>query len=416
MARTPLGSQKGQEFKEMTVPELAVIPVKAAVERSGLGKSDVDGCNFGQMNQGTGEAANLARHVALKAGLDPATATGYTVNRICGSGFQAVACGMMDIHEREGTVYVAGGCEMNSHRLISLPVNFAWRGMPKNGVLLGGMEYDGDPCYPADVFGKKWVADDGTEVPLYGAPFTVEKASKILGVTREEADRFAYDSQVKMKRAQEENRFENEIVPIEYPVVGKKGQVEMVSCDQDLHPKPFTTMEGLAGLKPAFIKDGVVTAGNASGSVDGAAAIVMMPEEEAKRRGLKPLAYLVDFTFGGVDPTIMGTGPVPAIKKLFKKTGLDFPDIDVIEINEAFCAQVVGCMKMFGFDFNSDFYKKLNPNGGATAIGHPEGCTGVRLTMTIAEELLRTGKRYGIASACVGGGQGAAILIENAQL
>jgi len=268
--------------------------------------------------------------------------------------------------------------------------------------------------FPSERYGLEWEAPDGRKIPLVGPSFTVEKASIRLGVTREESDRFAYDSQMKMKRAVEENRFDNEIVPIEYPVSGRKGK-EYIYCDKDLHPKPDTTMEGLAALRPAFIPGGVITAGSASGSVDGAAAMVLMKESEAERRGLKPIAYLNAFTFGGVDPTEMGIGPTVAIPKLFKKTGLGFDDIDVFEINEAFCAQVVCCMKIFGFDFESDFYKKLNPNGGATAIGHPEGCTGVRLTMTIAEELRRTGKRYGVASACIGGGMGAAILVENAQ-
>jgi acetyl-CoA C-acetyltransferase len=409
-----LDSQKGQEFREMSIPELAVIPVKAVLERAGLGESDVDCVVMGQMSQGTGEAGNLARHVSLKAGLDVTTALGYTVNRICGSGFQAVACCMMELWAGEGEVYIAAGCEMDSHQLISLPINFPWVGVPRGGVLLGGPAYDGDLCYPSERFGKKWIADDGTEIPLYGPAFTVEKAAKLLGVTREEADRFAYDSQMKMKRAQEEDRFADEIIPLEYPLTDKRGNTEMVSCDKDLHPKPFTTPEGLAKLSPAFVKNGVVTAGNASGSVDGAAAVVLMKESEAERRGLKPIAFVNAFAFGGVDPTVMGTGPVPAIRKLFKKTGLGFEDIDVIEINEAFSAQVVSCMKLFGVDFDSDFYRKLNPNGGATAIGHPEGCTGVRLTLTIAEELRRTGKRYGVASACIGGGQGAAILVENA--
>jgi acetyl-CoA acetyltransferase family protein len=323
---------------------------------------------------------------------------------------------MMELWAGEGDVYIAAGCEMDSHRLVSLPLDFLWKGIPRGGALLGGPTYDGDLCYPSERFGKKWVADDGTEIPLYGPAFTVEKAAKIYGVTREEADRFAYDSQMKMKRAQEEDRFADEIIPIEFPTTDKRGKTEMTFCDKDLHPKPFTTPEGLKKLAPAFVKDGVVTAGNASGSVDGAAAIALMKESEAQKRGLAPIAYLNAFAFGGVDPTVMGTGPVPAIQKLFKKAGLEFEDVDVIEINEAFSAQVVCCMKMFGFGFDSDFYRKLNPNGGATAIGHPEGCTGVRLTMTVAEELRRTGKRYGIASACIGGGQGAAVLLENANL
>ena len=417
IARTPLDSQKGKEFKEMTIPELAVIPVKAAIERSNLGVSDVDGLIMGNMDQGTGEATNIARHVALKAGLDYKTALAYTVNRVCGSGFQAVASSMMEIWAGQGDIYVAAGVEMRSHSKVSLPLSFAWTGIPKGGILLGGPEYKGDATFPKEVFGTSWEAPDGRVVPYNGPGLTVEKASIQLGVTREESDRFAYDSQMKMKRAQEENRFADEIIPIEYPETDRKGKVNMVSCDTDLHPKPNTTMEGLAGLPPAFLKDGgVVTAGSASGSVDGSAAVVIMSEENAAKRGLKPIAYLVDFAFGGVDPTIMGTGPFEAINKLFARTGKSFDDVDVVEINEAFCAQVLTCMKLWGFDFESDFYKKLNPNGGATSIGHPEGCTGVRLTLTVAEELRRKGQKYGVASACIGGGMGAAILIENAQL
>ncbi|MDR1205531.1 MAG: thiolase family protein [Peptococcaceae bacterium] len=404
-ARTPLDSQKGQEFREMTIPELAVIPVSAAIERSRLGDKDVDGLVMGNVNQGTGEAANLGRHVALKAKLDYTTALAYTVNRICGSGFQAVASSMMEIWAGEGSVYVAAGCEMNSHRLVSLPISFSWTGIPRGGALLGGPAYDGDPCFPSEIYGK-----------MYGPAFTVEKAAKLYGIPREDSDLFSYDSQMKTKKAQAGGRFANEIVPIEYPQTDKKGKVNRVKCDADLHPKPNTTVEVLATLPPAFLKDGIVTAGSSSGSNDGAAAIVVMTEEEAQKRGLKPIAYLNAFAFGGVDPTLMGTGPVPALQKLLKKTNLTFDDIDVLEINEAFSAQVLSCLKLLGYSMDSPIYRRLNPNGGAVSIGHPEGCTGVRLTMTVAEELRLTGKKYGIASACIGGGQGAAILLENAQI
>ena len=219
-----------------------------------------------------------------------------------------------------------------------------------------------------------------------------------------------------MKKAQESNRFENEIVPLEIRKTDKKGNVSTATACVDLHPKPQTTLEVLKTLPPAFEKDGIVTAGSSSGSNSGAAAIVIMAEEEALRRELKPIAYLNAFAFGGVDPRLMGTGPVPAIHKLLNKANLSLDDIDVLEINEAFAAQVLSCMKIFGHYIGTPLYDRLNPNGGAVAIGHPEGCTGVRLTMTVAEELRRTGKKYGIASACIGGGQGAAILIENAQV
>jgi acetyl-CoA C-acetyltransferase len=404
-ARTPLDSQKGQEFREMSIPELAVIPVNAAIERSRLGSKDVDGLIMGNVGQGTGEATNLGRHVALKAKLDYTTALAYTVNRVCGSGFQAVASSMMEIWAGEGNVYVAAGCEMNSHHLISLPLSFSWTGIPRGGALLGGRNYEGDPCNPNEIYGV-----------MYGPAFTVEKASRIYGITREESDQFSYDSQMKMKKAQAGGRFANEIVPVEYPQTDRKRKVTMVKCDTDLHPKPNTTVEVLSTLPPAFEKDGVVTAGSSSGSNDGAAALVIMTEEEAKKRDLKPIAYLNAFAFGGVDPTLMGTGPVPAIQKLLKKTDLTLDAIDVLEINEAFSAQVLSCLKLFGQYMDSPLYQRLNPNGGAVSIGHPEGCTGARLTMTVAEELRLTGKKYGIASACIGGGQGAAILLENAQV
>jgi acetyl-CoA C-acetyltransferase len=403
-ARTPLDSQKNKEFQEMSVPEMAVVPVKAAIERSHLGVRDVDGMVMG-LNQGTGEGSNMARHVALKAGLDFETAIAYTVDMVCGSGFQAVAAAMRGILCGERNVYIAAGAEMMSHKLISLPLSYAWTGIPKGGIMLGGKgTFDGG-CEPTEIYGA-----------MYGPGFTVEKAARLYGVGREESDQFAYESQMKMKRAQETGRFDNEIVAFEVPQTDKKGRTTTVVYNKDLHPKPYTTMEGLRKLPPAFEKDGVITAGNASGNTDGAAALVLMTEEECKKRVLTPIAYLNAFAFGGVDPTLMGTGPVAAIRKLFKNTGLGFDDIDVLEINEAFATQVVTCLKLLDIPMGSPVYQRLNPNGGAIAIGHPTGCTGVRITMTVAEELRRTGKKYGLASACIGGGQGAAILLENAQV
>ena len=410
-ARTPLSSQNGKEFIRTSIPELAVAPFIAAVERSRLGKSDVDGVVMGQMSSGTGEATNLARHVALKAGLDFGTACGYTVNRVCGSGFTAVINNMMEMWVGEGNVYIAAGCEMNSHRLVSLPLSFLWTGIPRGGVTLGGWDYDGDPCTPVEVFG-----------PIPSMGFTADKAARIYGVTREDSDVFAYDSQMKAKKAQDSGRFDAEIIPIEVKIADKKGRISTLTYDKDLHLKPNSTLEVMRTLPAVFDEHGIVTAGSASGSVDGAAAIVLMTEDEATRRELQPIAYLNAFAYAGVDPTIMGVGPAPAIMKLLKKTGLTIDQIDVVEINEAFAAQVLACMKILSSELGTDcyigspFYKKLNINGGAVAIGHPEGCTGVRLTMTVAEELRRTGKRYGICSACIGGGMGVAILLENAQL
>jgi acetyl-CoA C-acetyltransferase len=399
-ARTPFSSQNGKEFQKLSLPNLALTPMKAAMERSRLGKGDVDGVIAGVMDQ-HGEGGNIARYLALQAGLDAETATGYTLNRICGSGFTTVTNSMMELWTGQGNVYVAVGAEMNSHRLISLPLSFAWTGIPRGGIKLGGG------------------GGGATAPPEYGdtSPMgTVENAAKIYGVTREESDFFAYESQMKAKRAQDEGRLAVEIVPIEVPQTDKKGKVTTAVHEKDLHLKPYTQLDVLATLKPVYQEDGVITAGNASGSVDGAASVVLMTESEAKRRELPPIAYLNDFTFVGVDPRVLGTGPAPAIQKLLKKTGLTLDDIDLFEVNEAFAAQVLSVMKILNVDFESSFYKKLNPNGGGVSIGHPEGGTGVRLTMTVAEELRRTGKRLGVCSACIGGGRGVAILLENAQI
>ena len=408
-ARTPFSSQNGHEFQELSLPSLAFAPMTAAIGRSNLGKSDVDSIIVGVMDQ-HGEGGNIARSLALRAGFDVETGIGYTLNRICGSGFTTVTNSMMELWTGQSNVNVAVGAEMNSHRLISLPLSFAWTGVPKGGIKLGGA-----------VGIENGIAPDsyGDTSPMG----TTEKAAELYGVTRADSDFFAYESQMKAKKAQDSGRLAAEIIPIEVPQTGKKGKVEMITHDKDLHLKPHTQLDVLATLPAVYKKpDGVVTAGNASGSVDGAAAVVLMTESEAKRRGLPPVAYLNDFTFVGVDPSLMGTGPAPAIHKLLKKTGLTLDDVDVIEINEAFAAQVLAVMKILtktlGEDcyLGSKFYSKLNPNGGGVSIGHPEGGTGVRLTMTVAEELRRTGKRLGICSACIGGGMGVAILLENAQL
>ncbi len=401
-ARTPLDSQKGREFIEMAIPEMAVVAAKAAIERSNLGRSEVESFILGQVDSSTGEAGNLARHVALKCGLDYETALGFTVNRVCGSGFQAVASSMMEIWCDNATVCVAGGAEMCSHTLMALPLSVAWLGL-RPGMQLGARNYEGDACAPNEIYGY-----------LYGPGATVENIGRKYKIPREDADLFAYQSQMKMKAAQESGRFDCEIVPFEVRHTDRKGRVEKVVYDKDLHPKPYTTLEGLAALKPAFEPpDGTITAGNASGSNSGAAAMVIMPEEEALRRGLTPIAYLNAFAFGGVDPRLMGMGPVPAINRLLAKTNLKLEDINVLEINEAFATQVLGCLVELGNYIGTPLYERLNPNGGAIAIGHPPGCTGSRIIGSVANELRITGKKYGIASACIGGGQGVAVLIEH---
>jgi len=408
-ARTPFSTQNGKEFQEMSLPTLALYPFLAAMERSNLGKGDVDGVVAGVMNQ-AGEGGNLARTLALRADLDVETALGYTLNRICGSGFTTVTNCMMEIWAGQGNVMMAVGAEMNSHSLISLPLSYAWTGIPRGGISLGGRGWDDG--------GSALEQKYGDTSPM---GFT-EKAAKLYNITREDADIFAYRSQMNAKRAQDEGRLAVEIVPIEVPKTGRRGVVEKITYDQDLHLKPNTTLEVLATLPTVYKPDGVITAGNASGSVDGAAVVVLMNEAEAKRRDLEAIAYLNDFAFAGVEPSLTGTGPAPAILKLLKRTGLTIDDIDYVEINEAFAAQVLSCMRILTNELGSDqyigskFYDNLNRNGGGVSIGHPEGGTGVRLTMTVAEELRRTGKKYGICSACIGGGMGVAILLENATI
>lgn len=401
-ARTPIGAFLG-DLKTVPVQELAKVAFKAAVERSNIEDlGTIDGSVFGHVISSP-EAGNLGRLVNQLAGC-PETVPGFTVNRICGSGLQATVCAAQEIWTDNADIYVAGGAESLSRVPYYLPLNYRYEGI-KNGnkLLLCSNEEMCKHTHNEELYG-----------PIESMGETAENIVAKYDIPREDADLFAYQSQMKCKKAVESGRFEKEIVPVTVVKNKKKGIVEVV--DKDGHPRPQTTLEGLAALKPCFKKDGRVTAGNSSGMNDAGAALVLMSEEKCLSLGLKPLAYINAYAFGGVDPRVMGLGPVPAVNRLLQKTGLKLEDIDILEINEAFAAQVLGCCKEWGNYIGTPLYERINPNGGACALGHPLGMTGARLVGTTVIELNETGKKYGIATACIGGGQGAAILIENAMV
>ena len=392
--RTPIGAYLG-DLKTVPVQDLGALVIREAVKRSKLELDQIQEVIMGHV-MATPEAGNFGRRVALQAGC-PVTTTGFTVNRICGSGLQAVISAMQEIQLGIFDIVVAGGAESLSRVPYYLPLNVRYEGFRNgNKTLLCTNEEYMKHCAPEDIY------------PIPSMGMTAENIVEELGITREEQDIFAYNSQMRCKAAVESGRFDLEIIPV--PVKTRK---ETVMVTKDGHPRPETTMEALAKLKPCFKKDGSVTAGNSSGMNDAAAALVLMSEDKCRELGLTPMAYLEDYGIGGVDPRVMGYGPVPAIDQLLGKTGLTLWDIDFVEINEAFAGQVLGCMKKMGYYLDSPLYERLNIHGGACALGHPLGMTGARLVGTMCTELtLKKEAKYAIASACIGGGQGLAVLIR----
>ena len=394
-ARTAIGAFMGG-LKEVPVQELAALTIKEAVKRSNLDNKDVGGVVLGHAIS-TADAGNLGRLATLMAGLDDGT-PGFTVNRICGSGIQAVISAVQEMQGGDLDIAVAGGAESLSRVPYYLPMETRYKPLRNgNTTLYCSNEMYARNCQPLDRF------------PALNMGLTGENVVAHHNISREDQDLFAYQSQMKAKAAMDSGRFAEEIVPVE--IKTRKG---VAYFDVDEHPRPEVTLESLAKMKPAFKKDGSVTAGNASGMNDAAAALVIMTEEKAKSLGLKPLAYIGSYAISGIDPAIMGLGPVGAIQKLLKKTGLRLEDIDLLEINEAFAGQVLGCLKELGNYIGTPLYERLNVNGGAVALGHPLGMSGARLVGTIAHEFQhRKEARYGIASACIGGGMGIALLLEN---
>jgi acetyl-CoA acetyltransferase family protein len=385
-ARTPMGRYCGK-LKDFTAMELAAVASKGAIERSGIDPKEFDHAVFGNAQQTSGDALYGARHVGLRAGL-PIETPALTVNRLCGSGMQAIVNAAQMIELGEANVVLAGGMEAMSQAPFSI------RGRDGFTLAPGGKLED-----------SLMVALLDTYCGLYMAN-TAELYGEQQGITRQHQDEFALRSQQNADAAYKEGRLQEEIVPV--PLKDRKGELSGEMFTEDDHRRPQTTMEGLAKLKPAFGKNGTVTAGNASGIVDGGAAVVVMALEQAQKRNLKPLGRIVSWGIAGVEPKLMGRGPVPATKLALQKAGLTLDYIDLIEVNEAFAAQYLAVEKELGLD-----REKVNVNGGAIALGHPLGATGTRLVITLLHELRRRKKKYGLATACIGGGQGIAMIVES---
>ena len=388
-ARTPMGRYCGK-LKDFTAMELAAVASKGAIERSGLDPKEFDHAVFGNAQQTSGDALYGARHVGLRAGL-PIETPALTVNRLCGSGMQAIVNAAQMIQLGEADIVLAGGMEAMSQAPFSI------RGRDGFTLSPGGKLED-----------SLMVALLDTYCGLYMAN-TAELYGEQQGITRQHQDEFALRSQQTADAAYKAGRLQEEIVPV--PLKDRKGELSGEMFTEDDHRRPQTTMEGLAKLKPAFGKNGTVTAGNASGIVDGGAAVVMMSLEQAQKRNLKPLGRIVSWGIAGVEPKLMGRGPVPATKLALQKAGLTLDYIDLIEVNEAFAAQYLAVEKELGLDRD-----KVNVNGGAIALGHPLGATGTRLVITLLHELRRRKKKYGLATACIGGGQGIAMIVESLNL
>jgi len=387
-ARTPMGRYCGK-LRDFTAMDLGAIAAKEALQRSGVEPAEIDHCVMGNAQQTSSDSIYGARHVALKAGV-PIEVPAITVNRLCGSGMQSVVTAAQMIQLGESSIVLAGGMESMSQ------APHAIRGM-RWGVGLGeGKLEDSLMIMLFDTYCGLYM---GSTAELY---------AEQQGITREMQDEYAMSSQKRADAAYKAGRIQEELTPV--ALRNKKGEPTGEMFTEDDHRRPETTMESLAKLKTSFGKDGTVTAGNASGIVDGGAAVVVMALEDAEKRNLKPLGRIVSWGIAGVDPKIMGSGPVPASRIALKKAGLTLSDIDLVEVNEAFAAQYLGVEKQLGLDRN-----KTNVNGGAIALGHPLGATGTRLLITLLYELRRRKARYGLSTACIGGGQGIAVIVENLQ-
>jgi acetyl-CoA acetyltransferase family protein len=385
-ARTPFGRYCGK-LKDLTAQELGAIAGKGAIERAGIDAKEFDHVVFGNAQQTSGDALYGARHVGLRAGI-PIETPALTVNRLCGSGMQAIVSAAQMIQTDEAKIVLAGGMEAMSQ------APFVIRGRDGFTLAPGGKLEDSLMVALLDTYCGSYMANTAE---LYGSE---------QGITRQMQDEFALRSQLLADAAYKEGRIQEELVPV--PLGNHKGEPTGESLNQDDHRRPQTTMEGLAKLKPAFGRNGTVTAGNASGIVDGGAAVVVMSLEQALKRGLKPLGRICGWGVAGVEPKLMGRGPVPASKIALQKAGLSLDYIDLIEVNEAFAAQYLAVEKELGLD-----REKVNVNGGAIALGHPLGATGTRLVITLLYELHRRKKKYGLATACIGGGQGMAMVVES---
>ncbi len=387
-ARTPMGRYCGK-LKDFTAQELGAFAAQGAIERSGIDPKEFDHVVFGNAQQTSGDALYGARHVGLRAGL-PIETPALTVNRLCGSGMQAIVNAAQMIQTDEAKMVLAGGMEAMSQ------APFVIRGRDGFTLAPGGKLEDSLMVALLDSYCGLYMAN------------TAELYGEQEGITRQMQDEFALRSQQMADAAYKEGRLQEEIIPV--PLRNHKRELSGEMFTEDDHRRPQTTMEGLAKLRPAFGQSGTVTAGNASGIVDGGAAVVVMSVEQAQKRNLSPLGRIVNWGIAGVDPKLMGRGPVPATKLALQRAGLTLDYIDLIEVNEAFAAQYLAVEKELGLDRS-----KVNVNGGAIALGHPLGATGTRLVITLLYELKRRKKKYGLATACIGGGQGIAMVVESFQ-
>lgn len=383
--RTPIGTFGGA-FKDLSAVDLGAIAVREAVRRAGLRPEQVDEAILGCVLQ-AGVGMNPARQAAIGGGL-PESVPAHTVNKVCGSGLKAVMLAAQAIRCGDAEVVVAGGMESMSRAPYLLP-GVRWGERLGHGQALDHMIHEG-------------LTDAFHDIHM---GITAENLAEKYGIARLDQDRFAAESQARAEAAIKEGRFKDEIVAV--PVAGKKG--ESRSVDTDERPRAGTTAESLGKLKPAFKKDGTVTAGNASGLNDGAAAVVVTSAERARALGARPLAHVVSYASAAVDPKIMGIGPVPAVRKALQKASLSAADVELFELNEAFAAQSLAVLRDLELD-----PARVNVNGGAIALGHPIGASGARVLVTLLHALAAREKRRGLAALCIGGGQGVAMIVERA--
>ena len=381
--RTPVGSFGGV-FKNVSAVDLGVIAVKEAIRQAGIKPEDVNDVYMGCILQ-AGLGQGVARQVSINAGI-PVSVPATTINMLCGSGLRTVSLAAQTIMTGDNDIVVVGGTE-NMSRSPYVLNNARFGSRMGNDTMVDTMIEDA----LTDAFNN------------YHMGVTAENVAEKYGITREEQDLFAASSQNKAEKAMAEGKFKDEIVPVSIPQ--RKG--DPVVVDTDEYPKKGVTAEGLGKLRPAFKKDGTVTAGNASGINDGAAALVVMSKEKADELGLTPLATIVSYGNGGVDPSIMGVGPVPATKNALSKTDLTIADMDLIEANEAFAAQALAVGKELEWDAS-----KVNVNGGAIALGHPVGASGARILVTLLHEMKRRNSTYGLATLCIGGGMGTSVIVK----
>lgn len=384
--RTPVG-RFGGSLRDVPPEDLAALVMKEAIRRAGLAPSEIDGVVMGHCLV-NGETPNIARLASLKAGI-PVEVPAYSLDRQCGSGLQAIVNAMMEIQTENADIILAGGVESMSQAEFYV-TGARW------GIRLGNQ-----------VFYDRWErAVSRVSTDLFGhipnMIYTAETVAERYGITREEQDEFALGSHRKACAAIAQGKFDAEIIPV--PVTGPKGQVSLFA--QDEHPRPDTTLESLARLKPVIGK--TVTAGNASGMNDAAAVCLLMSARRAERLGLEPLAYIRKFAVAGVEPTVMGLGPVPAVRSVIEKANLRLEQIDLIELNEAFAAQALGVLR----DLGITDYSNVNVNGSGIALGHPVGCTGARIMATLLYEMRRRKARWGLETMCIGGGMGLAAIVE----